>query len=72
MHDPEIQHLEIISAFDATFHVPPRLRAEFKSAQDARAGGGRVWHARRMKEELAARHPELPWHKLPIGWGPVQ
>jgi len=72
VHDPEIQHLEIIAAFDATFHVPPRLRSEFTSAQDAWPGGGRVWQARRMKEELAARHPEQPWHKLPIGWVPVQ
>lgn len=72
VHDPEIQHLEIISAFDAASHVPPRLRAEFTSAQDAWLVGGSVWQARRMKEELAARHPETPWHKLPSGWVPVQ
>ena len=72
VHDPTIQNLEIIAAYDATFHVPPWLRADFAQAQDAWSVGGSVWRARRMKEDLATRHPEQPWHKLPQEWVPVQ
>jgi len=43
VHDSKIQNLEIIAAYDATFHVPPRLRADFAQAQDAWSVGGSVW-----------------------------
>jgi hypothetical protein len=68
VHDPEIQELEIIAAYDAVFHVPSRLRADFAEPDDAWLVGGSIWRERRKKQELASRHPEQPWLKLPAQW----
>jgi hypothetical protein len=68
VHDPAIQDLEIIAAYDAVFHVPSRLRADFTRAHDAWSAGGTVWRERRKKQELASRYPE---HRLPADWVPV-
>ena len=69
--DPEIQHFEIIAAYDAAFHVPRRLRTDFTQADDAWSVGGSVLRHRRMKQETAIRHPDQPWHRLPAEWVPV-
>jgi hypothetical protein len=68
VHDPEIQNLEIIAAYDAVLHVPPRLRADFTQADDAWLVGGTIRRERRKRQELARRHPEQPWHRLPAAW----
>jgi len=72
VHDPEIPNLEVITAYDAVYHVPSRLRADFTQAEDAWSAGGSVLRERRKKEALAAQHPEQPWHKLSAGWVPVE
>jgi hypothetical protein len=72
VHDPAIQDLEIIAAYHAVFHVPTRLRADFTQSEDAWSAGGSIWRERCKKEDLAARHPEVPWHKLPEAWVPVE
>lgn len=68
VHDPEIQHHEIIAAYDAVFHVPSRLRSDFEGGPEAWKAGGSIWRERRKKQELALRHPEMPWHQLPENW----
>lgn len=72
VHDPEIQDLEIIASYDATYHVPPRLRADFGETADAWAAGGSIRRERLKKEDMAARFPQQPWHQLPIDWVTVQ
>jgi hypothetical protein len=76
VHDPTIQHLEVIMVYDASSHVPARLVADFTNSEDSWKVGGTVWRERRLKEDRAARFPEQPWHRLPNGWvpchGPVQ
>ena len=71
VHDPAIQHLEVIAAYDAVFHVPSRVKADFTQTLDTWSVGGSIWRERRKKQELASRHPEQPWHKLPADWVPV-
>lgn len=68
VHDPAIQSLEVISAYDAVLHVPVRLRADFTGKHDQWSFGGSVsWH-RQQKQRLAAEHPDKPWHALPDQW----
>ncbi len=71
-HDPAIQNLEVIAAYDATSHVPGRLRLDFLQSPDAWSAGGTVWRERRIKEDLAARFPEAPWHQIPPNWVSAQ
>lgn len=68
VHDPSIQHLEIIAAYDAVRHVPERLRADFDQPDDAWRVGGSIRRERLKKQDLAARFPEQPWHRLPAEW----
>lgn len=72
VHDPEIQDLEIIAAYDATYHVPPRLRADFSETADAWAVGGSIRRERLKKQDMAARFPQQPWHQLPNDWVTVR
>lgn len=68
IHDPEIQDLEVIAAYDAIHHVPERLQADFGTSVEAWTVGGLVWRERIKKEKMAARFPDIPWHALPNGW----
>ena len=68
VHDPAIQSLEVISAYDALLHVPTRLRADFIGKHDKWSIGGSVlWH-RQQKQRLAAENPDKPWLALPDQW----
>ena len=71
VHDPSIQHLEIIAAYDAIHHVPARLRADFAQPENAWSVGGSIKRERLKKQDLAARFPEQPSHKLPANWVPI-
>lgn len=68
IHDPEIQNLEVIASYDAIYHAPERLRADYLSGVDSWTVGGPVWRERIMKEEMAKRHPEQSWHALLPDW----
>ena len=71
VHDPSIQHLEIIAAYDAVYHVPERLRADFDPHEAAWSVMGNVRRTRLLKQAFAARFPDQPWHALPAAWVPV-
>lgn len=66
--DPAIQDLEVIAGWDAEQHIPSRLTADFGQEAAKWHVGGPVWRERKVKEELARRHPEAPWHQLPTDW----
>jgi hypothetical protein len=70
VEDPAIQDLEIIAWWDAIAHIPARLVADY-GAEPAGYIGGPIWRERRLKEELARRFPDAPWHQLPADWVPV-
>jgi hypothetical protein len=76
--DPSIQHLEVGASWDAVHHIPARLAVDYApdEASDTVANawsiGGPIWRARRVKEEIARRHPNKPWTALPTGWVPTQ
>lgn len=72
VHDPEIQSLEVVAAFDAIYHVPHRLRADFADDKDDWLAGGTVRRHRLQKEAMAKKYPEQPWHQLPPEWMPVE
>jgi hypothetical protein len=72
VHDPDIQNLEIIAAYDAVYHVPKRLQADFTGGISSWPVGGPIWRERIKKEELARNHPEQSWHTLPKEWVPVE
>lgn len=72
VHAPEIQDLEIIASYNATYHVPARLRADFNETADAWMVGGSIRRERLKKQDSAARFPQQPWHQLPTDWVPVQ
>lgn len=68
VHDPSIQALEVISAYDAVHHVPRRLRADLTGKHDQWSVGGSVlWH-RQQKQRLAEQNPDKPWSALPDQW----
>lgn len=69
--DPTIQDLEVIASWDAEHHIPSRLTADFGQEKAEWHVGGPVWRQRKVKEELARRHPEAPWHQLPTDWVPT-
>ena len=71
VHDPRIQDLEIIAAYDAEFHVAERLRVDYNGIEDAWSVGGSIRRERLKKEALAKKFPEAPWHQLPSSWVPV-
>lgn len=69
--DPTIQDLEVIAGWDAEQHIPSRLTTDFGQETGEWNVGGPVWRERKLKEELARRHPEAPWHQLPTDWVPT-
>jgi hypothetical protein len=71
VEDPAIQDLEVIAGWDAERHIPSRLTADFGHETAEWHVGGPVWRERKVKEELARRHPEAPWHQLPTDWVPT-
>ena len=68
VHDPTIQDYEIIASWDAIYHVPERLTADFGNEPAAWYVGGPVWRQRRVKEQMAMRFQDNPAHKLPPGY----
>jgi len=66
VHDPAIQDMEIIAAWDAEHHIPKRLTADFGAEPAEWHIGGPIWRERRFKEELARRFPEQ--RRLPPDW----
>jgi len=71
VEDPAIQNWEIIAAWDAEYHLPERLTADYGAEPAAWHVGGPVWRERRLHEELARRSPDQPWHALPDDWVPT-
>jgi len=72
VHDPKIQDFEIIAAYDAIYHVPARLRADFEQPADAWVVGGSIRRERLKKQDMAYRFPQTPWHQLPPNWVAVE
>jgi len=66
--DPDIQSYEIISAYDAIYHAPRRLKVDYEDDTTDYEFGGTVWRSRKQKEELARRFPNLKHHQLPANW----
>lgn len=66
--DSEIQDMELAAAWDAEHHIPARLTADFGRELAEWHVGGPVRKERRIKEEMAARFPNQPWHQLPEDW----
>ncbi|MEN3976462.1 hypothetical protein [Emcibacter sp. SYSU 3D8] len=69
--DPGIQQLELMAVWDAQYHIPERLTADFGAEQSGWHVGGPIWRERKVKEERARRFPDLPYHQLPADWVPV-
>jgi hypothetical protein len=68
VEDPAIQNLEVIAAWDAEYHIPERLTADFGIETAGWSVGGPVWRERRIKQEMARRFPDQPWHELTDNW----
>jgi len=66
--DPAIQAAELMAVWDAEFHIPQRLTADFGVEPAEWHVGGPIWRERRIKEETARRQPDQPWHRLPPDW----
>jgi hypothetical protein len=71
VEDPAIQHYEIIAAWDAEYHIPERLTADYGAERAAWHVGGPIWRERRTREEYASRFPDAHWHTLPPDWVPT-
>lgn len=71
VEDPVIQEMELMSAWEADEHVPARLTADFGEEEAEWHVGGSIWRERRIKEEMAVRFADQPWHKLPDDWVPT-
>ena len=71
VEDPAIQNMELMAVWDAAEHIPARLTAEFGAEEAEWHIGGPIWRERRIKEEMAARFTDQPWHKLPDDWVPT-
>ena len=71
VEDPAIQSFELMAVWDADEHIPARLTADFGAEQAEWHVGGPIWRERQIKEEMAARFTEQPWHKLPADWVPT-
>jgi hypothetical protein len=71
VEDPAIQDLELIAAWDAEHHIPARLTADFGVEAPSWDVGGPIWRERRVKEEIAKRFADQPWHRLPADWVPT-
>lgn len=68
VEDPAIQDLELMAVWDAQHHIPARLKADFGADEPDWHIGGPIWRERRVKEEMAKRFPDQPWHQLPPDW----
>lgn len=68
---PAIQDLERMAVRDAEQHIPQRLTADFGAEEAEWHIGGPIWRERRIKEEMARRFPDQPWHRLPSDWVPT-
>jgi hypothetical protein len=71
VEDPNIQDMELMAVWDAVEHIPARLTADFGEEEAEWHVGGPIWRERRIKEELASRFIDQPWHKLPADWVPT-
>ena len=64
--DPEIQNYEIATTgYDAVYHLPQRLKADFGAETADWHIGGPVWRERKVNEERARRFPDTLGHRLP-------
>jgi hypothetical protein len=68
VEDPAIQDLELMAVWDAEHHIPARLTADFGAEAPEWHIGGPIWRERQVKEEMAKRSPDQPWHQLPPDW----
>ncbi|MGV1770783.1 hypothetical protein ACQZ6B_11470 [Agrobacterium vitis] len=66
--NPAIQMLEVMAVWDAEYHIPARLTADFYPDEALWHVGGPVWRERKVKEETAKRFPGSPLHALPENW----
>jgi hypothetical protein len=71
VEDPAIQNLELCAAWDAQYHIPARLTADFGAEEPGWDVGGPIWRERKVKEEMAKRFPDQPWNRLPPDWVPT-
>lgn len=71
VEDPRIQNFEQMAVWDAVHHIPARLTADFGEKEPEWHVGGPIWRARKVKEEMAKRFPDAPWHQLPADWVPT-
>ena len=71
VHDPSIQDLEIVAAYDAEFHVPERLRVDYDGSGDTWSVGGSI-RRERLKKQALAKFSDASWHQLPADWVPVE
>src|SRR3990167_8962306 len=71
VEDPAIQNMELMAVWDAEEHIPARLTADFGAEKAEWHVGGPIWRERRVKEEMAARSADQPWHQLPPDWVPT-
>lgn len=69
-HDPAIQSLELMAAWEADAHIPGRLPADFDPDSEQPLLGP-ILRVRRGKEQMARRFPAMPWHALPADWVPT-
>ena len=69
--DPRIQNFEQMAVWDAVQHIPTRLTADFGEEEPEWHVGGPIWRERKVKEEMARRFPDAPWHQLPADWVPT-
>ncbi len=71
VEDPLIQNFELMAVWDAVDHIPARLSADFGEEEPEWHVGGPIWRERKVKEEMAKRFPDAPWHQLPADWVPT-
>lgn len=71
VEDPLIQNFEQMAVWDAIDRIPARLTADFGEEEPEWHVGGPIWRARKVKEEMAKRFPDAPWHQLPADWVPT-
>ena len=69
--DAAIQGMELMAVWDAEWHVPGRLTADFGAEEAEWHVGGPIRRERQIKEELARRAPDRPEHELPDDWVPT-
>nr|WP_231377706.1 hypothetical protein [Sphingobium sp. JAI105] len=68
IEDPKIQGMELMAVWDAEEHLPARLTTDFGVEQAQWHVGGPILRERRIREKMASRFPDQPWHQLPDDW----